>query len=148
MRTKFLSLHIVSELGTNVVVGLEDSLSWTSPTMEATPDKFCVTGKIVASQHLHFDGKTIEGATLIFADGQIVECYAQTNEDTLRDLLEANAQSIAKLALTADDDPNSSSFTLGNTIVVFGTLDTTVTATDAIGYEKLIMQYGEFCLAS
>jgi len=102
----------------------------------------------VASQNLHFDGKTIEGATLILAEGQIVECYAQTNEDTLRDLLEANTQSLAKLTLTEHDDPNPSSFTLGNTTVVFGTLHTTVTATDAIGYEKLIMQYGEFCLAS
>jgi len=148
MRPKFLSLHIVSELGTNVVVGLEDSLSWTSWAMEATPDQFCVTGKIVASQPLHFDGKTIEGATLILADGQIVECYAQTNEDALRDLLEANLQSLAKLTLTEHDDQNPSSFTLGNTTVVFGTQNTTITATDAVGYERHIMQYGEFCLAS
>jgi len=148
MNNKFLSLHIVSELGTNVVIGLEETLSWASQIIEATPDNFCITGKIVASQHLHFDGKTIEGATLILAEGQIVECYAQTNEDTLRDLLEANSQSLAKLTLTEHDGPNPSSFTLGNTTVVFGTPHTTVTATDAIGYERHIMQYGEFCLAS
>ena len=132
----FTSLHIKNDLGTDVVIGLDKVVSWEDEegTIRATPDQFCITGTIVASKPLRLGDTVIKGATIILAEGQVVECFSRTNEDAFRELLELNKESLAKLVLSKLD----SYFKLGTIELVFGTEDTMVTASTTTGQDEVL----------
>ena len=102
----FKSLHITSELGTDLTMDLVENHIWTSaadmgesltpvayvanmPTEEVftDPNRFTVNGKAVASRPLMLSGKLVENFWIEFKDGLAVDCGASANEQMLRDAL-------------------------------------------------------------
>lgn len=126
----YKALHYISE-GTNLVIGLpeghiwEDATSYTSegqafvaniPTEEVftAPHRLNVNGHVTNKLPLSHNGNIIDGFTLTFKDGEVVDFKADQGEDVLRDLLNTDegARRLGEVALVPDDSPISNRNTI------------------------------------
>ena len=124
----FKELHFISELGTDVTVGLVQDHIWVGggcftpngvyfdpnmPTEECfcMPEKTAVNGKVVASKPLSYNGKVIENFWFRFEDGKVVDFGAEKEEEALKHLLEFDEGSsyLGEVALVPYDSPISQS---------------------------------------
>ncbi|GGG95370.1 aminopeptidase [Staphylococcus pragensis] len=127
----YKALHYLSE-GTDLVVGLpeghiwEDATSYVNgdqqpfianiPTEEVftAPDRNNVNGYVTNKLPLSYNGTIIDGFTLTFKDGVIVDYKAEKGEDVLRDLIDTDEGSkrLGEVALVPDDSPISNRNTI------------------------------------
>ena len=130
-KKQYKALHYLSE-GTDLVVGLpkghiwEDATSYVNgdqqafianiPTEEVftAPDRNNVNGYVTNKLPLSFNGNIIDGFTLTFKDGEIIDFKADKGEDLLRDLLDTDegAKRLGEVALVPDDSPISNRNTI------------------------------------
>lgn len=126
----YKALHYVSE-GTDLVIGLpeghiwEDATSYTSegqafvaniPTEEVftAPHRLNVNGHVTNKLPLSHNGNIIDGFTLTFENGEVVDFKANQGEDVLSDLLNTDegARRLGEVALVPDDSPISNRHTI------------------------------------
>lgn len=126
----YKALHYISE-GTDLVIGLpeghiwEDATSYTSegqafvaniPTEEVftAPHRLNVNGHVTNKLPLSHNGNIIDGFTLTFKDGEVVDFKADQGEDVLKDLLNTDegARRLGEVALVPDDSPISNRNTI------------------------------------
>lgn len=122
----FKSLHITSEIGTDITMDLVEGHIWTSaadmgeskvnepyvanmPTEEifTDPDYRSVNGVAVAAYPLMMSGKLVENFSITFKDGVAVDCQASANEELLRDALFKNetTRRLGEVALVSKMSP-------------------------------------------
>ncbi|PTF16075.1 aminopeptidase [Staphylococcus devriesei] len=127
----YKALHYISE-GTDLVVGLpenhiwEDATSYVNgnqqafianiPTEEVftAPDRNNVNGYVTNKLPLSYNGNVIDGFTLTFKDGVIVDFKADKGEEVLKDLINTDEGSnrLGEVALVPDDSPISNRNTI------------------------------------
>lgn len=126
----YKALHYISE-GTDLVIGLpeghiwEDATSYTSegqafvaniPTEEVftAPHRLNVNGHVTNKLPLSHNGNIIDGFTLTFKDGEVVDFKADQGKDVLKDLLNTDegARRLGEVALVPDDSPISNRNTI------------------------------------
>ncbi|MCF0111772.1 MAG: aminopeptidase [Erysipelotrichaceae bacterium] len=122
----FKSLHMTTELGTDITMDLVEGHIWTSaadmgsskvnapyvanmPTEEifTDPDYRTVNGIAYASFPLMMSGKLVTDFSITFKDGKAVDCHASANEECLRDALFKNEQTrcLGEVALVSKRSP-------------------------------------------
>ncbi len=121
---QYASLHLKSELGTDLTVGLVEHHIWQGgaetarngiravpnlPTDEVftMPHRERVDGWAVASKPLSLRGQLIEGIRVRFERGRAVEVQAATGQDTLQKLLDTDegAAQLGEVALVKASAP-------------------------------------------
>lgn len=127
----YQALHYISE-GTDLIVGLpkghiwEDATSYVNgdgqpfianiPTEEVftAPDRNNVNGYVTNKLPLNLNGNIIDGFTLTFKDGVIVDVKAEKGEKLLKDLIatDEGACRLGEVALVPDDSPISNRRTI------------------------------------
>ncbi|MCR4672719.1 MAG: aminopeptidase [Lachnospiraceae bacterium] len=122
----FSALHFVSEIGTDLTVGLVKDHIWVGgecrtpdgvrfnpnmPTEECfcMPDRNNVNGRVYASKPLDYKGKLIEDFWFEFKDGAVVSYGAGKEQEALKTLLETDEGSkhLGEVALISYDSPIS-----------------------------------------
>ena len=122
----FKSLHITSELGTDITMDLVKNHIWTSaadmgsskvnapyvanmPTEEifTDPDYRTVNGVAVASFPLMMSGKLVKDFSITFKDGKAISCSASENVECLEDTLFKNeyTRQLGEVALVSKQSP-------------------------------------------
>ncbi len=122
----FKSLHITTELGTDITMDLVKDHIWTSaadmgsskvsepyvanmPTEEVftDPDFRTVNGIAVASFPLMVSGKLVTDFAITFKDGSAVDCTAKENVDFLKDALfrTETTRCLGEVALVSKNSP-------------------------------------------
>lgn len=122
----FKSLHITSELGTDITMDLVTDHIWCSagemgegqhkvryvanmPTEEVFTDPHCfsVNGTAYASRPLMMSGKLVTDFSITFKDGYAVDCTARQNVELLRDALfqEEATRRLGEVALVSKTSP-------------------------------------------
>ncbi len=122
----FKSLHITSELGTDLTMDLVKDHIWTSaadmgsskvkepyvanmPTEEifTDPDYRTVNGIVYASMPLMMNGKPVTDFSITFKDGYAVDCAASQNVELLKDALFKNEHTrlLGEVALVSKRSP-------------------------------------------
>ncbi|KEF34532.1 peptidase M29 [Deinococcus sp. RL] len=128
---QYAAIHLRSELGTDLTVGLAENHIWQGgaetakngirgvpnlPTDEVftAPHRERVDGVAVASKPLAARGQLIEGIRVRFEGGRAVEVSAERGEDTLRGLLDTDegAARLGEIALVPASAPVSQRGTL------------------------------------
>lgn len=118
-------LHYRSTKGTDLTIGLLDSVLWEAggertktaktffqpniPTEECftSPDKFSAEGIVYSTKPLSLRGEIVEDFSLKFHEGKIVEVHARKGEDVLKDAIERNENGcyLGECALVGVDSP-------------------------------------------
>ncbi|UBV42003.1 aminopeptidase [Deinococcus taeanensis] len=128
---QYAAVHLRSELGTDLLVGLAERHVWQGgaetarngvrgvpnlPTDEVftAPHRDRVDGWAVASKPLSARGQLIEGIRVRFEGGRAVELHAQRGEDTLRQLIgtDEGAAHLGEVALVPASAPVAQTGTL------------------------------------
>ncbi|WP_216324948.1 aminopeptidase [Deinococcus aestuarii] len=128
---RYAALHLRSELGTDLTVGLADGHIWQGgaetakngvrgvpniPTDEVftAPHRERVDGVAVASKPLSVRGQLARGIRMRFEAGRVVEVSAEQGEDTLRGLVETDegAARLGEIALVSASAPVARTGTL------------------------------------
>ncbi len=128
---KFVALHYVNSLGTDLTVGLPNGYYFTGarekttygksfcanmPTEEifSLPDRNKVDGVVYASMPLVHDGNIIDKFWLKFSQGKIVDFGAKQGEEILKGIIESDDGSryLGEVALVQYDSPIRSLETL------------------------------------
>ncbi|MBF0715944.1 aminopeptidase [Gemelliphila palaticanis] len=129
---QFEKLHITSENGTDLYVGLPNNHIWQSagsiagktgqrfvaniPTEEVftLPHKDLTNGIVYNTKPLNYAGVIIDDFWLKFEDGKVVDCGAKRGEEVLKNLLDTDEGSrrIGEIALVPFDSPISNTNTL------------------------------------
>lgn len=123
-RHNFSALHYKNSLGTNVIVGLPENYifqccgekasdgiifnaNMPSEEVYTAPDKTKVNGIIKSSMPLIHNGKKIEGITLIFSQGKIIDYSAVKGYEVLKEIIETDEGShyLGEVALVPFDSP-------------------------------------------
>ena len=118
------ALHFTNSLGTDLTVELVENHIWAGgcekaangaifnpnmPTEEifCMPYKYGVNGKVVATKPLSYQGKLIDGFSMTFKDGKVVEYDAEKELEALKSLIEYDEGScyLGELALLSYDSP-------------------------------------------
>lgn len=126
------ALHFTNSLGTDLTVELVENHIWAGGCEESTkgaifnpnmpteenfcmPYKYGVNGKVVATKPLSYQGKLIDGFSLTFKDGKVVEFSAEKEEEALKSLVEFDEGSsyLGEVALISYDSP------INNTGILF-----------------------------
>ena len=124
----FTELHYRNTLGTDLRIELPKGHIWMGgaersadgtifaanlPTEEVytLPQRDGVSGTVVASKPLHYNGNLISGFILRFHAGKVVEYRAEQGEEHLKELLETDegASFLGEVALVPHDSPISRS---------------------------------------
>ena len=124
----FARLHYTNECGTDLTIELPEGHVWAGgselsatrvpfvanlPTEEVytLPKRDGVTGTVVATKPLVYQGSLIEHFRLRFEAGRVVEFHAERGEDVLRELLatDEGASRLGEVALVPYDSPISQS---------------------------------------
>jgi aminopeptidase len=135
-RKQYTALELTGP-GTDLIVGLPQAHVWRGgrlttqggitfvpnlPTEEvfALPHKDRVEGVVTATKPLSYGGTLIEGLSLTFSDGQVVEMEAEKGEESLQNLLETDAGSrrLGEVALVPHSSPISQSGLLFYNILI------------------------------
>jgi aminopeptidase len=133
---RFKLLHYKNSLGTDLKIELPENHIWIGgadytpeglefianmPTEEVftLPKKTGVNGVVVSSKPLNYNGNLIEGFSLTFRDGKIVDFNAEKGYENLKGLIETDEGShyLGEVALVPYDSPISKS-----NILFFNTL--------------------------
>ncbi len=122
----FKSLHITTELGTNIKMDLVKNHIWNSagsqpseklkeryvanmPTEEVftDPDYRTVSGIVFSSMPLMVSGKLVNDFSITFDDGKAISCSASKNIDLLEDAIFKNMQTrfLGEVALVSKESP-------------------------------------------
>ncbi|ACO45069.1 aminopeptidase [Deinococcus deserti] len=128
---QYAAVHLKSELGTDLTVGLAEGHIWQGgaetarngirgvpnlPTDEVftAPHRDRVDGWAVASKPLSVRGQLVEGIRVRFEGGRAVEVTAQQGEETLRKLIDTDegAAHLGELALVKASAPVAQTGTL------------------------------------
>ncbi|MBN2693894.1 aminopeptidase [bacterium] len=128
---QFKSLHFSNSLGTDLTVNLVNNHIWGGgsdankkgvefvaniPTEEifTMPHKTGVNGVVYSSKPLVYNGNLIENFRLKFENGSVVEVSAETGEEILKEMLNADEGSrrLGEVALVQFDSPISNANTL------------------------------------
>ncbi len=132
----FASVHLKSENGTNLTVGLADNAVWDGgastsekgyefmpniPTEEVftAPHKDKVNGIVYGTKPYVFNGNLIEDFCVTFKDGAVVEYDAKSGKEYLEQLLNSDdgARRIGEIALVPATSPvNKSGILFYNTL--------------------------------
>lgn len=123
----YSSLHLKAP-GTDLEIGLPEGHIWhggdatsekgivfnpNMPTEEvfSAPHKYNVNGTVSNTIPLNYGGGVIDGFTLTFKDGQVVDFKAEQGEDILKHLLDTDegARRLGEIALVPDESPISQS---------------------------------------
>ncbi len=129
-RSEFLNkanlkeLHYKNSLGTDLIIGLPENYLFEGcgekaldgvpfvanmPTEEifSAPHRLKVDGKVVASMPLIYNGTKIENFGFTFEKGRIVNFFAQTGYDVLKNLIETDEGShyLGEVALVQHNSP-------------------------------------------
>jgi aminopeptidase len=126
-RQRFSALHY-SGPGTDLTVGLADGHEWVGgasvakngivcnpniPTEEVftTPHARRVSGHVVSSKPLSYQGSLIDGIAVRFEDGRIVQAKASRGEEVLNKVLDTDegARRLGEVALVPHSSPISKS---------------------------------------
>ena len=126
------ALHFTNSLGTDLTVELVENHIWAGgcekaangaifnpnmPTEEifCMPYKYGVNGKVVATKPLSYQGKLIDGFSMTFKDGKVVEYDAEKELEALKSLIEYDEGScyLGEVALISYDSP------INNTGILF-----------------------------
>lgn len=130
------SIRLQSANGTDLTVGLADTHTWEGalsksekgvsflpniPTEEVftAPHKDQVDGVVKGTRPYVYNGQLIEGFSVTFKDGRVVEHSAEQNADLLAELLNSDegARSIGEIALVPASSPiNQSGVLFYNTL--------------------------------
>lgn len=130
-KKNYKALHYISE-GTDLTVGLpeghlwEDATSYVNgdgqpfianiPTEEVftAPDRNNVNGYVTNKLPLSYNGNIIDGFTLTFKDGEIIDVKAEKGEAVLKDLIgtDEGSRRLGEVALVPDDSPISNRRTI------------------------------------
>ena len=130
------SLRYTAPNGTDLTVGLipealflagsEDTLGGVTfqpnmPTEEVftTPKKGCAEGIVYATKPLSFQGQLIDGFSLRFHEGKVVEIHAEQNEALLKEMIgmDENAGFLGECAFVPVESPiNRSGLLFYNTL--------------------------------
>lgn len=130
------SIHMTSSNGTDLTVGLADDHTWESaasisekgvdfmpniPTEEVftAPHRMHVDGVVKGTRPYVYNGQLIEGFSVTFKDGKIIEHSAEKNDELLGELLESDegACRIGEIALVPASSPiNQSGVLFYNTL--------------------------------
>lgn len=122
---QFDSVHITTEIGTDIEIGLVKNHIWTSaadmgapgippyfanmPTEEVftDPDKYNVNGVAVASFPLNMGGKIVENFAMTFENGKCVKATADKNVQNLLDTINQSESSgyLGEVALVSKQSP-------------------------------------------
>lgn len=121
-------LHFKNSLGTDLEVELPAGHLWLGgpeytaegiefvanmPTEEVftLPEKTGVNGVVVSSKPLNYNGTLIDGFSLTFKDGRIVDCKAEQGYEVLKKLVETDEGShyLGEVALVPYNSPISNS---------------------------------------
>ena len=122
---QFDSIHITTEIGTDIEIGLVKNHIWTSaadmgnpdippyfanmPTEEVftNPHKYNVNGVAVASFPLNMGGKIVENFAMTFENGKCVKATADKNVQNLLDTLNQSEASayLGEIALVSKQSP-------------------------------------------
>lgn len=124
---QYKKLHFKAP-GTDLEVGLPEGHLWQGgvaisqkgivfnpnmPTEEVytAPDKYKVNGTVSSTKPLHYGGSVIDGFTLTFEEGKVVDFSAEEGEDVLKHLLETDegARRLGEVALVPHESPISQS---------------------------------------
>jgi aminopeptidase len=124
---RFSALHY-SAPGTDLTIGLADGHEWVGgastarngiicnpniPTEEVftTPHAGRVSGHVVSTKPLSYQGSLIDGIAVRFEDGRIVEATAARGEEVLKKVLDTDtgARRLGEVALVPHSSPISSS---------------------------------------
>ena len=103
------SLHYKNNLGTDLIIGLDKRALWCGgsskinddepiviiPTEEVftTPDKYKTNGIVYASLPLIHSGVMIEGISIEFKDGKVVNYHAKKGQEELKNIIEIDPES-------------------------------------------------------
>ncbi|MBR3750300.1 MAG: aminopeptidase [Clostridia bacterium] len=158
---KLESLHITSERGTDVTIGLMEKGSFLGggeyteqgvyynpnmPTEEVftTPKAGVADGVVVSSKPLSYQGRMIEDFTLEFKDGRVVRHTARVGEDILGELLgsDEGAARLGEVAIVPTSSPvNKTGLLFYNTLY-----DENAACHLAIGrgFENTVVNYGDY----
>ncbi|MFI3284850.1 MAG: aminopeptidase [Erysipelotrichaceae bacterium] len=143
------SLHITSELGTDITMEVVENHIWVSagemgdqertpyianiPTEEifCDPHKLTVNGIAYASRPLIMNGKLVTDFSITFKDGKAVDCTAATNIDALKETINKDATScyLGEVALVSKQSP----ITQTNTVFFNGLVDENAASHLALG---------------
>ncbi len=125
-RYNFDSLHLTTEIGTDITLKLVEGHRWGSagsgesgktpvafianmPTEEiyTVPDWHYTSGVAVASFPLMLNGKLVKDFSITFKEGLAVDCQASENEEVLRQALFENEQTraLGEVALVSKYSP-------------------------------------------
>lgn len=125
-KAQYSKLHYVNGIGTDFTVGLVRNHIWcggsekagTGVTFQANmpteeiftmPDSRVAEGTLVASRPLSYQGALIEGFSLTFHEGKVVEYHAEKGEEALKALLDMgeNAKRLGEVAIVPYSSPIS-----------------------------------------
>ena len=128
---QYAAVHLKSELGTDLTVGLAEGHIWQGGAEEAKngivgvpnlptdevftmPHRDRVDGWAVASKPLSVRGQVVQGIRVRFEAGRAVEVSAEQGEDTLKKLLDTDegAERLGEIALVAASAPVAQTGTL------------------------------------
>jgi aminopeptidase len=121
---RFDALRYTNGLGTDLLVGLNSAGIWQGggdvtvegreffpnmPTEEifTTPDRLRAEGVVYSSMPLVHHGSLVEDFSLVFKDGRVQECRAQTGQDVLEAIftVDENAARLGECALVPWNSP-------------------------------------------
>ena len=127
----YAAVHLTTELGTDLTVGLAERHIWQGGAEEAKngivgvpnlptdevftmPHRDRVSGVAVASKPLSVRGQVVEGIRVRFENGKAVEVSAEKGEDTLKSLIatDEGAAHLGEIALVAASAPVAQTGTL------------------------------------
>lgn len=122
----FSSLHFKNKLGTDLEVQLPKNHIWLGgseftpegveflaniPTEEVftLPERTGINGRVVSTKPLNYNGNLIDGFSLTFKEGKIVDFQAQEGYETLKNLIETDEGScyLGEVALVPYESPIS-----------------------------------------
>jgi aminopeptidase len=125
---KFKILHYQNSLGTDLTIELPKGHIWLAasgrtadgvefianmPTEEVytLPNKKGVSGRVVSSKPLNYQGTLIDNFSFTFQDGKVIEYHAETGSEALKGLLavDEGAIQLGEVALVPFDSPISNS---------------------------------------
>lgn len=125
---RFRKLHYKNSAGTDLMVELPEGHIWIGgsdltpegvefianiPTEEVftLPAKNGVNGRVVSTKPLSHNGNVIDGFSLVFKDGRIIEYSAEKGYETLKSIVETDEGShyLGEVALVPFDSPISKS---------------------------------------
>ncbi len=123
-RHRFDALHYRNSHGTDFTVGLPESHIWNGggdtttsgvqffpnmPTEEifTSPDRLRAEGTVASSMPLAYQGSLIDGFSLTFEGGRVVDLHADQGEELLRSIVETDEDScrLGEIALVPFNSP-------------------------------------------